>query len=69
MYQIVLASGFIRDLKESTGAGGPGLEVPSRDRLPDPVPEVIRLPRARHGLAAAAATAIFGAANRLLGAH
>jgi hypothetical protein len=68
MYQIVLASEFIRDLKESTGAGGPGLDVPPRDRLPEPVAEVIELPRARLGLAAAAA-AVFGAANRLLGAH
>ncbi|HYD43112.1 MAG TPA: hypothetical protein VEB43_19930 [Anaeromyxobacter sp.] len=68
MYQVVIASEFIRDLKESTGAGGPGLEVPPRDRLPEPVREVIELPRARPGLAAVAA-AIFGAANRLLGAH
>lgn len=68
MYQIVFASEFIRDLKQSTGAGGPGLEVPSRDRLPDPVSEVIELPRARGGLAAVGG-AIFAAANRLLGAQ
>jgi hypothetical protein len=68
MYQIVITSEIIRDLKESTGAGGPGLEVPSRDRLPDPVPEVIELRRARASLAAVG-VAILGAANRLLGAH
>ncbi len=68
MFQIVVASEFIRDLKQSTGAGGPGLEVPSRDRLPDPVAEVHELPRARPGLVAVAAV-ILGAANRLLGAH
>lgn len=68
MYQIVFTSEFIRDLKESTGAGSPRLEVPPTEQLSEPAPEVIKLPGARTRLAALA-DAVFCVAHRVLGAH
>jgi hypothetical protein len=70
MYQIVLMSDFIRNLKESTCStnccGTAVATVPAAE--PEPLQEVAYLPRVRTGLAGFSAH-IFGAAHRLLGAH
>lgn len=65
MYQIVLTSQFIRDLKEITGPGNPQVEVPPSEPA---AADVVPLRRARTGLAGIGAL-VFGAATRLLGAH
>ena len=68
MYQIVLTSEFIRDLKDSTGPGGPDAAAPPSHSIAAPEATVIEFPRARRSLAVLGAL-VLGAAHRLLGVH